>query len=118
MVTLVEPAWVEANIDGPHLVILDPRSRVKYLQGHLKNAVDLPIAGAFDGQGRLQPPDRLAAAGIGRGDGVIAYCRSGPRAAVGYLALQQLGRRIRLYDGSYAEWARQGLPAAQEVVSR
>jgi 3-mercaptopyruvate sulfurtransferase SseA len=29
---------------------------------------------------------------------------------VAYLALQQLGYPVRLYDGSYAEWAGAGLP--------
>jgi 3-mercaptopyruvate sulfurtransferase SseA len=33
------------------------------------------------------------------------------RAALGYLALQQAGYDIRLYDRSYAEWARSGLPS-------
>jgi len=32
------------------------------------------------------------------------------RAALGYVALQQAGYKIRLYDRSYAEWARSGLP--------
>jgi 3-mercaptopyruvate sulfurtransferase SseA len=52
----------------------------------------------------------LNAAGIQRGDTIVGYCRSGLRAAVGYLALQQAGYDIRLYDRSYAEWARSGLP--------
>ena len=53
---------------------------------------------------------RLAAAGIGRNDRLIAYCRMGPRASVGYLALQQLGYDVRLYDGSYAQWSAAGMP--------
>jgi 3-mercaptopyruvate sulfurtransferase SseA len=32
------------------------------------------------------------------------------RAALGYVALRQAGYDIRLYDRSYAEWARSGLP--------
>jgi 3-mercaptopyruvate sulfurtransferase SseA len=52
----------------------------------------------------------LTSAGVGRTDQVVAYCRSGPRASLGYLALQQCGYQVRLYDGSYAEWVRSGLP--------
>jgi 3-mercaptopyruvate sulfurtransferase SseA len=40
----------------------------------------------------------------------VAYCRSGPRAALGYLALTQTGYDARLFDGSFAQWARAGLP--------
>ena len=50
------------------------------------------------------------AAGINRASKVIAYCRSGPRAALGYLALTQLGFDVRLFDASFAEWSRAGLP--------
>jgi 3-mercaptopyruvate sulfurtransferase SseA len=50
-------------------------------------------------------------AGIGRADRIVTYCRSGPRAALGYLALKELGYEVRLFDGSYAEWSSNGLPA-------
>jgi thiosulfate/3-mercaptopyruvate sulfurtransferase len=53
----------------------------------------------------------LAAAGLKRGDQIVAYCRSGPRAALGYLALREAGYEARLFDGSWAEWSRLGLPA-------
>jgi len=52
----------------------------------------------------------LADSGIARDDKVIAYCRSGPRASLGYLALKELGYEVKLFDGSYAEWTRAGLP--------
>ena len=48
--------------------------------------------------------ERLVAAGIAEGEPVIAYCRSGIRAAVTWLALDQAGYTVSLYDGSYAEW--------------
>jgi thiosulfate/3-mercaptopyruvate sulfurtransferase len=52
----------------------------------------------------------VSEAGVQHGDVVIGYCRAGLRAAVGYLALQQAGYDLRLYDRSYAEWARSDLP--------
>jgi thiosulfate/3-mercaptopyruvate sulfurtransferase len=54
--------------------------------------------------------ERLSAVGVSEGDSVIAYCRVGMRAAVGYLALQRLGYDVRLYDGSYAEWTSAMMP--------
>ena len=53
---------------------------------------------------------RLSDSDISDGDSVITYCRVGMRAALGYLALRQLGYDVRLYDGSYAEWSTAGLP--------
>jgi thiosulfate/3-mercaptopyruvate sulfurtransferase len=83
--------------------------------GHIPHAVNLvwrDLNGADDHL--LAPREQLerlvTAAGIGRGQKVVAYCRSGPRAALGYLALSQLGYEVRLYDGSFAEWVRAGMP--------
>ena len=53
----------------------------------------------------------LADAGLAPGDRIVAYCRSGPRAALGYLALREAGYDVQLFDGSWAEWSRLGLPA-------
>jgi thiosulfate/3-mercaptopyruvate sulfurtransferase len=63
----------------------------------------------------LKPADEIARllkeAGITEGKPAIAYCRSGVRAALGYLALKRLGYNVRLFDGSWAQWSRAGLPA-------
>lgn len=86
--------------------------------GHIPHAVNLvwrDLNGADDRL--LAPQDQLermvTAGGIGRGQKIVAYCRSGPRAALGYLALSQLGYNVRLYDGSFAEWARAGMPVVK-----
>jgi thiosulfate/3-mercaptopyruvate sulfurtransferase len=254
MASLVTAQWVEQHVDTPNILLLDPRRPMRYLQGHLKNAVNLPVYKAFDADAKLLPDEQLqrwigavglddqitpviydsfdgqngamlswlleyfgridvhvlnvfyerwvaeghevfykpvtpaaktftahvnpklritiddlrggsglklidfrsreeytgqqdrdgkpghipgavnivwrdlvgsqqqvlaspeaiqqlvSAAGIQRGDRLVGYCRLGMRAAVGYLALQQAGYDIRLYDRSYAEWARSGLP--------
>lgn len=62
-------------------------------------------------KGTEQIERMLGEAGIERGDRIIAYCRSGPRASLGYLALRELGYEVRLFDGSYAQWSHAGLPA-------
>jgi thiosulfate/3-mercaptopyruvate sulfurtransferase len=254
MATLVTAQWVEQHLNAPHILLLDPRRPMRYLQGHLKGAVNLPVYKAFDADGTLLPDERLqhwigaaglddqatpviydsfdgqngamlawlleyfgrtdvqmlnifferwaaeghevfykpvtpvskvftaqvnpriritlddlrresglklidfrsrqeytgeqdhdgkpghipgavnivwrdlvgpqqealispekiqqlvSATGIERGDRIVAYCRLGMRAALGYLALRQVGYDVRLYDRSYAEWARSGLP--------
>lgn len=254
MVTFVETRWVAERIHDPEFLLLDARRPMKYMQGHLKNAVNLPSYKAFDQEGRLLPADELAAyigssglddrkipvlydspqgqtasmlawilkylgrndvhlmntffegwveegreifyrpiesspavftpqpnpsvritadetkatdsakridfrsveeftgekgsnenpghlpgavnlpwsqlnganhrylasedsieqilrkTGIKRSDSLIAYCQSGPRASLGYLALNQMGYGIQLFDGSYQEWGRREFP--------
>ncbi|MGH7916026.1 MAG: sulfurtransferase [Candidatus Binataceae bacterium] len=83
--------------------------------GHIPGATNLVWRELADPpRTLLKPSARLnatvAAAGVRPDQKIVAYCRSGPRAALGYLALKQLGYDVRLYDGSYAEWARSGLP--------
>ena len=106
------------------LKLVDFRSREEFI-GERTMGGDPPghIAGAVSVVWRElgSPPDHLLAprdkiermlrdSGIARGDKLIAYCRSGPRASLGYLALRELGYDVRLFDGSYAEWTRTGLP--------
>jgi len=110
--------------DGAGLKLLDLRSREEFIgeraigedtPGHIPGAVNL-VWRDF-----ASPPERIIAsaekiermlgdAGIGRADRIVTYCRSGPRAALGYLALKELGYDVRLFDGSYAEWSRCGFP--------
>ncbi len=77
--------------------------------GHIPGAVSLPHADLTGADGNLYAGqdtlrERLAGAGIGEGEPVIAYCRSGIRAAVTWLALAQVGYTVSLYDGSYVDW--------------
>ena len=77
--------------------------------GHIPGAVNLPHVAAAGEDGNLlidefELRDRLGNIGIANNDAVIAYCRSGVRASVAWLALSQSGYDVRLYDGSYAEW--------------
>jgi thiosulfate/3-mercaptopyruvate sulfurtransferase len=108
---------------GPAVTLIDFRSRDEYSgkvdrdgkPGHIPTAVNIvwrDLLGPH--QEVVASPERIqqlvSAAGIRRGDTIIGYCRAGLRAAVGYIALQQAGYDLRLYDRSYAEWARSGLP--------
>ncbi|MBE3604071.1 sulfurtransferase [bacterium] len=104
--------------------LVDFRSREEF-SGERTMADDPPghLAGAVNVVWRdlSEPPERVLRdkawlerifrdAGIAPGQQVIAYCRSGPRAALGYMALKAIGCDVRLFDGSYAEWSKAGLP--------
>jgi thiosulfate/3-mercaptopyruvate sulfurtransferase len=79
--------------------------------GHLPNAINLPWTELLaNGYEFLKPKHDLAksieSVGLSANDEIVAYCNYGPRAAVGFVALQQLGfEKIRVYDGSFHQWA-------------
>ncbi|HEX4209360.1 MAG TPA: rhodanese-like domain-containing protein [Candidatus Binataceae bacterium] len=113
------------NTNGAQLA--DFRSREEFTgerdldnhPGHIPGAINLVWRGlANPPTDLLKPSDELArlveSAGLTRDQPVIAYCRSGPRAALGYLALKHLGYQVRLFDGSWARWARAQLPASTD----
>ena len=106
---------------GPKL--LDTRTPEEYRglpemdhrPGHIPGAVNLPHSEMAGAGGRLLIESdllnrRLATVGITPGDTVVTYCRSGVRASLAYLSMQQAGYDVRLYDGSYAEWMDSGHP--------
>jgi thiosulfate/3-mercaptopyruvate sulfurtransferase len=83
--------------------------------GHIPGAVNVVWRHlGLPPESLLKPSEDLAqiigAVGVKQGDRIVAYCRSGPRAALGYLALSQLGADVRLFDGSFAQWSRADLP--------
>jgi thiosulfate/3-mercaptopyruvate sulfurtransferase len=118
---LVDPAWVADHLDRAVLAdvrwYLDGRSgRDAYRDGHLPGAVwidlDTVLADAPSIRGGRHPlpaPDvfaaRLAAAGIGDTDTVVAYDDSGGMSA-GRLVwlLRSVGLPAALLDGGLAAW--------------
>jgi len=93
----------------------EPRPGVR--AGHMPGAVNLPYAALFDAEGRMKRGAALEAAfraaGIDPDQPVITTCGSGVTAAILSLALAELGRASRLYDGSWAEWgSRSDTPVA------
>jgi thiosulfate/3-mercaptopyruvate sulfurtransferase len=118
---------IRATIDDVRrqasIKLIDFRSREEYTgaqdrdgkPGHIPGAVNIVWRDLVDPQQEtLASPETIqqlvGAAGIERGDCIVGYCRLGMRAALGYVALRQAGYDVRLYDRSYAEWARSGLP--------
>lgn len=99
--------------------LLDLRSREEFQgkvatevrTGRLPGAINLPWTSLI-GQGSefLRPKHELeetvSVVGLHPTDQVVTYCSYGPRAAVGYVALQELGyANVRVYDGSFHQWA-------------
>ena len=83
-------------------LILDVRSRVEFLRGHIPGAVHIPFWQV------VLNSRRIAA---GPNDPIVVYCGHGPRAGIAAAALRGRGfRRVSLLAGHMAAWMKSRLP--------
>ena len=117
---VADRAWVEGNLSTPTVALVDARLPQFYTgdddgrgriprPGHIAGAGTLPFSQLVDEAGRFRQRDAIEAllglAGVEPGDTVVVYCHIGQQASAVYFASRLLGRDVRLYDGSYEEWA-------------
>ncbi len=120
MVTFVTADWVSDHIGQPGYLLIDPRSAMRYLMGHLPGAVSVPYKKLQGSNGRLGPPEQLAAAfgdaGLGYDIIPIFYDHhDGRNAAMAAWVLEYLGRTdVHVMDLFFDTWKEQG----REVLYR
>jgi thiosulfate/3-mercaptopyruvate sulfurtransferase len=115
--TIVTGDFVKSHIRTPGYTIIDARAPVFYdgpshgehPAGHVPGAVNIPFDSVFDDANQLKSHDALTAifrnAGVKPGDALIAYCHIGQQATAVVFAARSLGYDIKLYDGSFDDWA-------------
>jgi len=126
--TIVASApWVLANINKPGVSLIDTRTPEEYAgvaerhgyrsNGHIEGARLLQWEQMFSDENdfALKPRtelERLWRERVTPGDTVVAYCMVGYRASATYYVSRLLGYPVKLYDGSYQEWANKKLPVS------
>jgi thiosulfate/3-mercaptopyruvate sulfurtransferase len=132
-----DQAAVREAIGRTGVTLLDVRSAAEYAgerfwpsggmepggrAGHVPSAVRQPVDGLYNPDGSFRAAEELRAifapAVTGEAGELITYCTIGGRAATAWFALTYLlGQdRVRVYDGSWAEWGRTpGAPVTGRV---
>lgn len=124
---VVDAAGVRAHLGDTTVALLDARPPADYAgtpassppSGHIPGAHNIFWRTTLGGvPPALLPRDSLeamfVAAGALPGRLVVTYCRTGVQASWLYFVARYLGREVRMYDGSFAEWSRlSGMPIAQ-----
>ena len=120
MATFVSADWVSERIGRPGYLIIDPRSAMRYLMGHLRGAVNVPFKKLQGTDGRIGQPEQLVAAFAesGLGDDVTPVLydhQDGRNAAMAAWVLEYLGRNdVHVMDLLFEGWKEEG----REVLYR
>jgi len=123
---VVDADFVQAHLKAPGFIVVDARDATFYdgtqiggptdhrVAGHIAGAHSLPFNQMVTPETTLKSKEELQAlfdkAGVKAGDTVVAYCHIGQQATTTLFAAKSLGHPILLYDGSFEDWARRGLP--------
>jgi thiosulfate/3-mercaptopyruvate sulfurtransferase len=120
---VVDAGYVQSHLKRPGFVVIDARDKVFYdgteqgeaRRGHIPGAKNLPYTAMFDSTDRLKSSAALQAlfrdVGAEPGDTVVAYCHIGMQATAVLFAADHIGYPVKLYDGSFQDWAnRKDLP--------
>jgi thiosulfate/3-mercaptopyruvate sulfurtransferase len=115
---LVDSKWIAARLAQPRFRVIDARDSEFYegldpgsgtRPGHLPGARSIPFTTVTDSAGRFLADTALERlfreAGVRRGDEIVAYCHIGQQATAVWFASRRAGLTVRLYDGSFEDWA-------------
>lgn len=112
-ITEVSPSQAALLLDtGADLVVIDVREPAEFETGHIKGAINIP-RGVLEFQVEAHPAVACVteSALAVRDRPVLICCRSGGRAALGAVALQDMGfTQVSSIAGGILAWSENGLP--------
>jgi thiosulfate/3-mercaptopyruvate sulfurtransferase len=132
--TIVDAAFVRANMNKPGIALVDGRAAVFYdgvdtggmreqphKTGHITGAGNFPFTEVTDDNLMLRSPEELRAlltkAGVKPGDTILGYCHIGQQMTAVIFAARTLGHKAVLYDGSMQDWSRrEGYPVVNPAA--
>jgi len=117
-------AWMAARSADGGAALVDTRAPTEVARGHIPGATGwdwfnaVPPGSWEASRAAADIRAELAELGVELEQEVAVYCRSGMRAAHTYMVLKHAGfARVRLYDGSWQDWAA-GLSSASGVEKK
>jgi len=119
---VVDAAFVRAQVDAHQWNIVDARNTEFYTgakpgtsrelpprSGHIPGAHSVPFDQMADSAGFFLKPEQvkvlLRTAGVDLAKPIVAYCHIGQQATAVWFAARLAGLDVRLYDGSFQDWA-------------
>lgn len=123
--------YVLGHVGRRGTALIDTRTAEEYLgtavhggvpvQGHIAGARRLEWQDLFTDPNEFTPRDpselrRIWSTLAAPGDSIVTYCHSGLRGSSSYFFSRYLGHPVLLYDGSYQEWSRRGLPLVEAAT--
>lgn len=104
-ITQVNPFEAIRQLNDENAVIVDVRETKEFNDGHLKDAVHIPLS---DLQSRVGELDKY------KGKTVIAYCRSGSRSYSACKKLKKAGfESVNNLQGGIMAWQNQNMPVSK-----
>lgn len=102
----VNPFEAIRQLNDEQAVVVDVRESKEFQEGHLKNAVHIPLG---DLKTRLGELDKF------KNKSVIAYCRSGQRSFSACKQLKKAGfETVRNLQGGIMAWENQNMPVSKK----
>jgi thiosulfate/3-mercaptopyruvate sulfurtransferase len=121
---LAETDWLAKHMDDPAVRIVDARPPQQCVAGHIPGAVNLPgtngIPRTVDGE--MASPEEFSSVagklGIGNGGTIIVYDIPNQHMGLVAWAFLYYGHQdVRLRDGGFEKWLREGRPVSTQEVS-
>jgi thiosulfate/3-mercaptopyruvate sulfurtransferase len=119
---LAETEWLAEHMDDSVVRIVDARPPQQYAVGHIPGAVNLPgtngIPRTVDGEMASPGEFSLIAGKLGNGGTIIVYDLPNQHMGLVAWAFLYYGHQdVRLLDGGFEKWSREGRPFTTQEVT-